>query len=213
MIRINLSGKPKQKSKRGGAGAVAPEFESTGSPNSANVLVAIVVLAASFGGIWWYQNQLNADAANIKTRMDAAQRESQSLAQTKLRFEQRQKIKDEYEARVKVIDSLRSSQAGPVELLTMVSSTVNNTDEVWLNAMSDGGANVNVDGTALSTNAVANLMTNLMKTGYFKSVEIKETYQDEQEKKIQAFNFTLTCEKQAAPAAVAPAGSPSAKKS
>jgi hypothetical protein len=41
-------------------------------------------------------------------------------------------------------------------------------------------------------------MTNLMRTGYFKSVEIKDTYQDEQEKKIQAFNFSLICEKQPA---------------
>jgi Tfp pilus assembly protein PilN len=57
---------------------------------------------------------------------------------------------------------------------------------------------VNVEGTALSSNAVANLMTNLMKTGYFKSVEIKEAYQDEAEKKVQAFNFSLTCEKQPA---------------
>ena len=202
MIRINLSGKPKQKSKRG-PGAAAAEFETTGSPNSVNTLLAIVVLAVSVGAIWWYMGQFTKEAASIKSQMDAAQREAQSLAQTRVRFEQRQKIKDEYESRVKVIDSLRASQSGPVELLTMVSSTVNNTDEVWLNAMSDGGANVSVDGTALSTNAVANLMTNLMKTGYFKSVEIKETYQDESEKKIQAFNFSLTCEKQGAPAAAA----------
>jgi Tfp pilus assembly protein PilN len=143
------------------------------------------------------------DSESIKQQMDAAQREAQSLAQTRARFDQRQKIKDEYEARVKVIDSLRASQSGPVQLLTMVSATVNNTDEVWLNAMTDGGTSVSVDGTALSTNAVANLMTNLMKTGYFKSVEIKETYQDESEKKIQAFNFSLTCEKQAAGTAAA----------
>ena len=209
MIRINLSGKPKQKSKRGAAPA-GIEFESTGSPNSVNVLIAIVVLAVTGGAIWWYMGQINKDTADIKAKMEAAQREAQSLAQTKARFEQRQKIKDEYEARVKVIDSLRASQSGPVDLLTTVSATVNNTDEVWLNAMTDAGANVSVDGVALSTNAVANLMTNLMKTGYFKSVEIKETYQDEQEKKIQAFNFSLTCEKQAAPAP-APAGA--AKKS
>lgn len=209
MIRINLSGKPKQKSKRG-PGSAPAEFETTGSPSSLNTFLAIVVLAAAGGAIWWYMGQLTKEAATIKLQMDAAQRESQSLAQTKARFEQRQKIKDEYESRVKVIDSLRASQSGPVELLTMVSSTVNNTDEVWLNAMSDAGANVNVDGTALSTNAVANLMTNLMKTGYFKSVEIKETYQDEQEKKIQAFNFTLTCEKQAA---AAPAPASTGKKS
>lgn len=209
MIRINLSGKPKQKSKRGGgAGAAAAEFESTGSPNSLNALLLIVMVAVALGAVWYYNGQLTKEADTINTQMQAAKREAASLAETKVRFEQRQKIKDEYESRVKVIDSLRASQAGPVELLTMVSSTVNNTDEVWLNAMSDAGTSVNVDGTALSTNAVANLMTNLMKTGYFKSVEIKETYQDEQEKKIQAFNFSLTCEKQAAasPAAAASTG-------
>jgi Tfp pilus assembly protein PilN len=48
---------------------------------------------------------------------------------------------------------------------------------------------------ALSTDAVANLISNLQKTGYFKNIEIKETYQDEQVKTMQAFQFTLTCEK------------------
>src|SRR5690348_15827622 len=127
--------------------------------------------------------------------MDRAQQEAQKLAQTKVRFEQRQAVRDEYEGRVKVIDSLRAAQTGPVDLMTMVSATVNKTDEVWLNAMTDAGDKVNVDGVALSTTGVANLMTNLMKSGYFKSVEIVQTYQDEQKKKIQAFNFSLICEK------------------
>lgn len=194
MIRINLLGRQKAKTKRTATAAV--DFESSGSPNSANVFLGIIVLAVTFGSIWWYQGQLAREAASIQNQMDAALREAQSLAQTKARFEQRQKVKEEYEARVRIIDSLRASQTGPVELLTMVSATVNNTDAVWLNAMNDAGTSVNVTGVALSTNAVANLMTNLMKTGYFKSVEIKETYQDESEKKIQAFNFSLTCEKQ-----------------
>jgi len=202
MIRINLLGKPKPKGKRAAASAGAGgDFESTGSPNSLNALAAIIVLAVTAAGIYWYQGQLAKQAASIQAQMDAAKREAQSLAETKLRFEERQKIKDEYETRVKVIDSLRASQAGPVEMLTMVSSTVNNTDEVWLNSLDDAGNDVNVVGMALSTNAVANLMTNLMKTGYFKSVAIKETYQDEGEKKLQAFNFTLSCEKQAPAAA------------
>ena len=195
MIRINLLGKTKQKSKRSAMATSAVEFDSAGSPNSSNVLAAIIVLAVTAGAIWWYQNQLNNQALDIKKQMDAAQREAQLLAQTKARFEQRQAVRDEYENRVKIIDSLRASQSGPVELLTMVSATVNNTDEVWLISMNDAGTSVNVEGTALSSNAVANLMTNLMKTGYFKTVEIKEAYQDEAEKKLQAFNFSLTCEK------------------
>jgi Tfp pilus assembly protein PilN len=64
-----------------------------------------------------------------------------------------------------------------------------------LKSMDDTGASVNLEGTALSTDAVANLIANLQKTGFFKTVEIKETYQDDQIKDMQAFQFTLTCEK------------------
>jgi len=61
--------------------------------------------------------------------------------------------------------------------------------------MNDTGAVINLQGTALSSTAVANLMTNLKKSNYFKSIEIKETYQDEQIKDMQAFQFSITCEK------------------
>ena len=61
--------------------------------------------------------------------------------------------------------------------------------------MQDQGPNVAIDGTALSSDAVANLITNLQKTGYFKNIEIKETFQDDSVKEMQAFQFTLTCEK------------------
>jgi len=54
---------------------------------------------------------------------------------------------------------------------------------------------VDIEGMALSTDAVANLMQNLQKTGFFRNIEIKETYQDDQVKDMQAFQFTLTCEK------------------
>ncbi len=39
------------------------------------------------------------------------------------------------------------------------------------------------------------MIANLQKTGYFKNVEIKETAQDASIKEMQAFLFTLTCEK------------------
>ena len=61
--------------------------------------------------------------------------------------------------------------------------------------MKDQGANISIQGMALSTDAVANLIQNLQKTGFFKTIEIKETYQDESVKDMQAFQFELTCEK------------------
>jgi Tfp pilus assembly protein PilN len=78
----------------------------------------------------------------------------------------------------------------------MVGDTVNKTDAVWLTKMGEEGNVINIEGTALSANAVANLMFNLQKSGYFKSVEMKETVQDEKVKEMQAFNFILTCERQ-----------------
>jgi Tfp pilus assembly protein PilN len=108
---------------------------------------------------------------------------------------ERQTQANNYKRRVDVIDQLRAGQAGPVNLLAMLGETVNRTEAVWLSKMDDQGASVNLEGTALSTNAVANLIANLQKTGFFRNVEIKETFQDDQIKDMQAFQFTLTCEK------------------
>jgi len=94
------------------------------------------------------------------------------------------------------IDELRSQQFGPVKLMATLGGTVDNTEAVWLSAVKDDGGSIDIEGRALSETAVANLITNLQKTGYFKSVEMKESYQDDQVKNMQAFIFTITCQKQ-----------------
>jgi Tfp pilus assembly protein PilN len=113
----------------------------------------------------------------------------------KARFLERQRQADSYKRRVDVIDKLRDGQAGPVNLLAMLGETVNGTEAVWLRKMDDSGNTLSLEGTALSADAVANLMGNLQKTGFFKTVEIKETFQDDTIKDMQAFQFTLSCEK------------------
>ena len=127
--------------------------------------------------------------------MRAAEQKNRELADIKARYLERQKQADAYKRRVDVIDQLRAHQTGPVDLLAMVGQTVNNTEAVWLNSLLDQGNNIAIDGMALSSDAVANLITNLQKTGFFKNIEIKETFQDETVKDMQAFQFTLTCEK------------------
>ena len=129
----------------------------------------------------------------MQTRV--AEQKNRELAGIKVKYLERQKQADAYKRRVDVIDQLRTNQTGPVALLSMIADTVNGTEAIWLNSMQDQGANVAIDGTALSTDAVANLITNLQKTGFFKNIEIKESFQDESVKDMQAFQFTLTCEK------------------
>jgi Tfp pilus assembly protein PilN len=193
MIKINLLENSKGKSKRGGGGPSMPSMEmgDMGSPKL-KVLV-VLILAGLFNLGYWYR--LDHQAKAIAAHMKVAEEKNHELADVKARFLERQTQANNYKRRVDVIDGLRSNQTGPVNLMAMLGETVNNTEAVWLSKMDDQGANVNLEGTALSTDAVANLIANLQKTGYFKAVEIKETFQDEQIKDMQAFQFTLTCEK------------------
>ncbi|MBZ5652279.1 MAG: PilN domain-containing protein [Acidobacteriia bacterium] len=192
MIRINLLGAQKGKNKRSAASAAAVmEVGDVGSPKM-KVLV-VLVLAALVNAGYWYQ--LDKEHRDIAAKMEVAMRKNAELADVKARYMERQREAENYKRRVDVIDQLRAAQGGPVNLLNTIGQTVNNTEAVWLNSMKDQGASVDIDGMALSTDAVASLISNLQKTGYFTNIEIKETYQDDTFKEMQAFNFTLTCEK------------------
>jgi Tfp pilus assembly protein PilN len=200
MIKINLLGAPKPK--RGGkrvATTTITDMSAMGGggegPNPLFIIAGVSVLA--LGAVWFLHMQAANKGEQLQQAITREEQENRRLSAVKAKYEQEQRVRDNYERRVKVIDDLRASQTGgPVNLLTMVGDTVNNTDAVWLNTMQDTGVAISIEGTALSSNAVANLIRNLQKTGYFKSVEMTETAQDPQSKDLQEFIFKLICEKQ-----------------
>jgi type IV pilus assembly protein PilN len=190
MIRINLLGVPKSKSKRGPSlAAVVP---GAGVSVVMKVLLVFALAAAMNFGYWYH---LNAEKARLATQLVQAERKNRELSEVKAKYLEREKQMQQYKRRVDVIDQLRSQQFGPVKLMATLGGTVDNTEAVWLSVVRDQGSSIDIEGRALSENAVANLITNLQKTGYFKTVEMKESYQDEQVKNMQAFIFTITCQK------------------
>jgi type IV pilus assembly protein PilN len=191
MIRINLLGVAKAKGKRSAAFSMPSMDWNVGSPLIQ--VTAVLIIAGVLNVGYWYQ--LDREKKAIAVSMQRAELKNRELADIKARYLERQRQADAYKRRVDVIDQLRNNQTGPVNLLAMIGDTVNGTEAVWLNSLQDQGANVAIDGTALSSDAVANLISNLQKTGYFRNIEIKESYQDETIKDMQAFQFTLTCEK------------------
>jgi Tfp pilus assembly protein PilN len=198
MIRINLLGIPKAKGKRGSQAAVSAPMGEGGSI-LVKALAAMIVLAVVNGGYWFILDKQKRD---IATQMAVAERKNRELSDVKARYMERQREAENYKRRVDVIDQLRAGQNGPnnpVLLMNTVGDTVNKTEAVWLNTMKDQGAAIDIEGYALSSDAVATLIANLQKTGFFKNVEIKETAQDSSIKEMQAFLFTLTCEKGPAP--------------
>ncbi len=190
MIRINLLGVPKSKSKRGPSlAAVVP---GAGVSVVMKVLLVFALAAAMNFGYWYH---LNAEKARLATQLVQAERKNRELSEVKAKYLEREKQMQQYKRRVDVIDELRSQQFGPVKLMATLGGTVDNTEAVWLSVVRDQGSSIDIEGRALSEVAVANFITHLQKTGYFKSVEMKESYQDQQVKNMQAFIFTITCQK------------------
>ena len=192
MIRINLLGSPKPKGKKN-VGVSMPSFELGNLGGPVIQVAAVLLIAGAVNAGYWYQLDREKKSIEVQTRI--AEQKNRTLSDIKVHYLERQKQAEAYKRRVDVIDQLRKNQSGPVALLSMISDTVNGTEAVWLNSMQDTGASVAIDGTALSSDAVANLISNLQKTGFFRNIEIKETYQDDGIKEMQAFQFTLTCEK------------------
>ena len=194
MIRINLLGGAKPKGKKNAGPALSmPSFQLGNLGGPVVQVAAVLLIAGAVNAGYWYKLDREKVAIEVQTRV--AEQKNRELADIKARYLERQKQADAYKRRVDVIDQLRNNQSGPVNLLSMIGDTVNGTEAVWLNSMSDQGASVAIDGTALSSDAVANLISNLQKTGFFRNIEIKESYQDDTVKDMQAFQFTLTCEK------------------
>jgi Tfp pilus assembly protein PilN len=203
MIQINLLGLPKPKKGKRAAAASMPGD----GPNPAVLILIAFVLAAAVVGVGYMKVQR--DKVDIDKKMTAAQKEAQELALAKSKYEEEQAQEKTFLQRKQVIEDLLAKKTGPVELLTKVGDTINNTEGVWLNTMVDDGHNVKLDGAALSVHQVATLMKNLQSTGYFRTVELTETLQDVQVKDMQQFNFTMTCEKldkSQPPSGTAPAG-------
>lgn len=190
MIRINLLGGPRKTRGRRSPAAVSVPGEA--SSTVVAVLIVAGLLAVGIAGSYVYVMRAH---DSLQKEFAKAQAENTRLADVKLKYEASKRKADMFERRVKVIDELREAQKGPVNLLNMVADTVNKTDAVWLEAMTDDGKSIDFTGMALSADAVADLMANLRKTGAFKTVEIKETSQDPQVKELQAFKFELICEK------------------
>lgn len=190
MIRINLLGVPRKT--RGKRPSAAVSMPGEGSSTVVLVVGALGVLAIAILATWTWADRVH---KSLEVDMQKAEVENKRLADVKMKYEASKRKADMFERRVKVIDELKEAQKGPVNLLNTVADTVNKTDAVWLESMTDDGKSLNFIGMALSADAVADLIANLRKTGYFKTVEIKETSQDASVKELQAFKFELICEK------------------
>lgn len=194
MIRINLLGTPKSRRGGGSSGGRRPAPVALPGEGPSTLLLALIIVGIALVGMYVYYRALDTKHTVLTQDLQKALAENQRLSIVKTKYQESLKTKELFERRAKAIDELKAAQQGPVDTLNLVADTVNKTDAVWLEAMTSDGKTIDFTGMALNPDAVADLMTNLRKTGAFKTVDIKETSQDTASKEILTFKFELVCE-------------------
>jgi Tfp pilus assembly protein PilN len=184
MIRINLLGRQRPKAQR----ATVP-IEAT----LQYVLLAIA-LVVSGGALWGHYILLDRENTKIVAHIQKQTGEKARLEQLKQQVDNFEKQRVILQQKIGVIEGLQRNRTGGQELLEAIANTVSRTDTLWLVSVDRKGDALTINGAAGSINAVANYITQLRRSGYFQSVEIKESHQDESNKTVQIFLFSLSAE-------------------
>ncbi|MGD0909140.1 MAG: PilN domain-containing protein [Candidatus Acidiferrales bacterium] len=184
MIRINLLGR------------VRPKATRTSVPIEATlqyVLLAIA-LVVSIGILYGHYLLMDREDKQVLTHIQKQMGEKARLEQLKQQVDNFEKQKAVLQQRINVIEQLQRNRTGGQELLEALANSVSRTDTLWLSSVERKGDALTISGSAGSLNAVANYITQLRRSGYFQQVEIKESHQDDANKAVEIFNFTLTAQ-------------------
>ncbi len=184
MIRINLLGQPRPKARRR-PGPLEGSLQM--------VLLLFSLLLASVALIIHY-GMMKSDLSAQQKKISQLQADRTRLQQVKADVELRENQKKILKQRVAVIEQLQRNRTGGQELLEQMANTVNRVDALWMTSLTRKGNELTMEGSADSIAAVANLITQLKRSGYFGKVEIKESKQDERKTSITIFLFTLTAD-------------------
>src|SRR5712671_2655821 len=183
MIRVNLSGAPKKKGKGASASTSAP-----GPSRALPLLLVLIVVASAVGGYYWY-SRLNGITADLNQKITQKKDERDKLAAIIKQDQIYEKRKKALEARISVIESLKKSQVSPVRSLDILDDAIDRTKYVWLTSLDQKEAIFTMAGTGTSVNAIADFVSNLEATGYFKNINLQNATDASGN-----YTFSMTCE-------------------
>jgi len=200
MIRINLLGRSRPKAQR----------QSVPIEATLQYVLLAIALVVSLGALYGHYLLLDRENTQVMAHIQKQTGEKARLEQLKQQVDNFEKQRTVLQQRIGVIEGLQRNRTGGQELLEAIANTVSRTDTLWLISVDRKADALTINGAAGSINAVANYITQLRRSGYFQTVEIKESHQDESNKTVQIFLFSLTAQfglPQSTSAAPAAAGS------
>jgi type IV pilus assembly protein PilN len=165
MIKINLLAEAKPAKKRRGVAAL-------GGAGRLNVVLLVGMMFVGLLACVVVWVLLNNQTKEMDEKIRIAQAEVTRLESVLAEVRDFEEKKEKLQKKVDLINQLKLNQRGPVRLMDEVSKAL--PDLLWLNAMDNHGNNINVTGTALNPNAVANFLENLKRQPFFQEPTVRE---------------------------------------
>jgi type IV pilus assembly protein PilN len=180
MIRINLLGVDRQKSKKGFVFDLGKQV---------TLACSLILVAAALGIGWWFWS-LTQESARLDGEIAAAQQEAarlQTVLKEVTQFEQR---REQLEQRVALIEQLRMGQSIPVQVLDHVSRSL--PDMMWLTALDQTDTTLTITGLSTTLIALSDFVGNLSNGSLLqKPVEIVNSQVQQASQGPELIQFTV----------------------
>jgi type IV pilus assembly protein PilN len=150
------------------------------------IFLAIFLLAAGAMGTWAYY--LHRQIAVGAERRGKLQIEEARLQNLKKEIDKFEKLKQQRQDRIDVIEKLKEGQTGPVLLLNTVIHSIPRDGVLWLTSLTQKADRIQIVGYTQHTEAIPDLMSNLTASGIFGSVDLELI-----ESQKDASRFSLLC--------------------
>jgi len=180
MIRINLA-PPSEKKK--GASLVGAAGLDLGLVFGG----AFVVLLLLMGGYWW---KVSSDISRLEAEIAKNEKEKARLQQVIAEGQRFKLEKEELERRLSAIETVARNQARPAYLMDAMADML--PADLWLTRVEEKGQQLRLGGTAYSSVALSDFMSNLKGSGKFKDVDLVESRQD-LAKSPRTITFEVSC--------------------
>ncbi|MEK7851864.1 MAG: PilN domain-containing protein [Deltaproteobacteria bacterium] len=153
------------------------------------ISIAALMLAFLLIVIGYFHFNIRKGIADVNAQITATQEE---LTKTKAEIGEVSKFKEAkkvLEDKLGVIVALKKGKTGPVKVLDDLSRVTPET--LWVNSFKERGGNIDIDGVAIGNEIIAQFMTDIEKSPYFKDIELIVTEQTEQAgMKLKKFGLT-----------------------
>jgi type IV pilus assembly protein PilN len=157
---------------------------ATAGLNNYIVLGALIV---SFGIIGYLYYTLSSQLTALQEQVASSRREYEKLKPIIEMVQQFKEKNEKLKKKIDVINNLKANQQGPVRIMDEISKAL--PDLTWLTKLDVRGGSVNLTGQALNENAVANFVTNLRSSPYFREPEVKWRKDNNE---VVSFDFVCT---------------------